>query len=203
MAEKGVYKRIARFYDLIDLPFEYGRYQPIRRMLFADVSGVVLDAGVGTGRNMAFYPKNGRVTGIDLSPYMLAEAKKRKASLGADVDLRQMNVLSTDFPDGHFDFAVATFLFCVLDDDLQLPALKELRRICRPDGEIRLLEYTYSKDPRRRFMMRLWAPWVRLAYGAAFDRHTERYVGDAGLRLVEERFVYEDIIKLLVLRRDR
>ena len=48
--------------------------------------------------------------------------------------------------------------------------------------------------------MRLWAPWVRLMYGATFDRHTERYVQAAGLRLVEERFLFKDIIKLLVLR---
>lgn len=203
MAERRVYKHIARFYDLIDLPFEYGRYQPIRRMLFEGVSGAVLDAGVGTGRNMAFYPAGGRAVGIDLSPHMLAQAEKRKAELGVDVDLRRMNVTRTDFPDDHFDFVIATFLFCVLDNELQLPALSELCRICRPDGEIRLLDYTYSQAPRRRFIMRLWAPWVRLAYGAAFDRHVERYVEDAGLRLIEERFVYEDIIKLLVLRRDR
>ena len=43
------------------------------------------------------------------------------------------------------------------------------------------------------------APWVRLMYGAAFDRHTERYVKAAGLRLVKERFVFQDIIKLFVL----
>ena len=49
--------------------------------------------------------------------------------------------------------------------------------------------------------MKLWAPWVRLVYGATFDRHTERYVEAADLKLVEECFLYKDIIKLLVLRR--
>jgi len=48
--------------------------------------------------------------------------------------------------------------------------------------------------------MRLWAPWVRLVYGATFDRNTEQYVDAAGLELTEERFLYQDIIKLLVLR---
>jgi hypothetical protein len=41
---------------------------------------------------------------------------------------------------------------------------------------------------------------VRLAYGAAFDRHTEQYLEGAGLDLVEERFLYKDIIKLLSVR---
>jgi len=48
--------------------------------------------------------------------------------------------------------------------------------------------------------MRLWAPWVKFMYGAAFDRETARYIEPAGLVLVEERSVFADIIKLLVLR---
>jgi ubiquinone/menaquinone biosynthesis C-methylase UbiE len=199
MTGKPRYTRIARFYDLLDFPFEYRRYRPIRRMLFRGVRGAVLDAGLGTGRNMPFYPSDGEVLGIDLSPQMLAQARKRRDSLGVAVELREMDVRATDFPDDRFDFVIATFLFCVLEEDDQLPALSELRRICKPGGEIRLLEYTYSTRPVNRFVMRLWAPWVRLMYGAAFDRHTERYVAAAGLRLVEERFVFQDIIKLLVL----
>ena len=199
MTEKPRYTRIARFYDLLDLPFEYLRYRPLRRMLFQGVRGAVLDAGVGTGRNMAFYPGDGEVVGIDLSPRMLARAARRRASLGVAVELREMDVRATGFADGRFDFVIATFLFCVLDAEDQLPALRELCRICKPGGEIRLLEYTTSTRPLKRLAMRLWAPWVRLLYGAAFDRETERYVAAAGLRLVEQRLVFQDIIKLLVL----
>jgi ubiquinone/menaquinone biosynthesis C-methylase UbiE len=200
MTKRPAYGRIAWFYDLLDLPFEYRRYRPIRHILFDGVGGAILDAGVGTGRNMPFYPPGGEVVGIDLSPQMLTQARKRKARLGIAVELREVDVLTTDFPDGRFDFVIATFLFCVLDETDQQLALRELRRICKPGGEIRLLEYTYSANPVKRFVMRLWAPWVRLIYGAAFDRHTERYVAAAGLELVEERFVFQDIIKLLVLR---
>jgi ubiquinone/menaquinone biosynthesis C-methylase UbiE len=200
VAEKRTYDRIARIYDLLDLPFEFRRYRPIRRVLFESLEGAVLDAGVGTGRNMPFYPPMGEVIGIDLSARMLAEARKRKARLGAAVELRLMDATATDFPDGRFEHVVATFLFCVLDDEDQLPALRELCRICKPGGDIRLLEYAYSRDPLKRFVMRLWTPWVRLVYGAAFDRNTEQYVEAAGLELVEERFLFHDIIKLLVLR---
>ncbi len=200
MTKKRTYARIARIYDLLDLPFEYGRYRPIRKMLFEGVSGAILDAGVGTGRNMPFYPPVAEVVGIDISSQMLARAVKRKTRLGVRAELRKMDVMATDFPDRHFDYVIATFLFCVLDDEDQLPALRELERICKLDGEIRIIEYTCSRSPLKRFVMRLWAPWVRLVYGATFDRQTERFVGAADLQLVEKRFVFQDIIKLLVLR---
>ncbi|MCH7543985.1 MAG: class I SAM-dependent methyltransferase [Proteobacteria bacterium] len=190
----------ARLYDVLDLPFEYGRYRRLRRLMFEGLSGRLLDAGVGTGRNIAFYPDGGEVTGIDLSPAMIARARRRSDRLGRAVDLLQRDVSATAFADNHFDAVIATFLFCVLEKDQQLPALMELARICREGGEIRLLDYVYSENPVRRFVMRLWAPWVRAVFGAAFDRDTERYVAAAGLELLARRFLVSDVIRLLVLR---
>ena len=195
------YERFAAFYDLFDLPFERGRYRPLRRLLFEGLGGRILDAGVGTGRNIPFYPEPAEVIGIDQSRAMLARARHRCVALGGSVELHEADVRRTGFPDRHFDAVVASFLFCVLDPSEQLPALRELGRICRPGGEIRMLEYVYSEDPVRRLIMRLWAPWVRFAYGAAFDRHTERYVSDAGLEVSDARFVYHDMIRLIVVRR--
>ncbi len=169
-------------------------------MLFDGLGGDLLDAGVGTGRNFPFYPDGSRVTGIDLSPAMLKRARWRKDKLGTAVVLREMNVTEMDFADDSFDGVISTFLFCVLDAEHQQPALEELRRVCRPGGAIRILEYTISEQPLQRFIMKLWAPWVRFAYGAEFDRHTEQYLEAAGLELVEKKFLYKDVIKLLTVR---
>lgn len=193
-------ERIGKLYDLLDLPFEYGRYRPLRRRIFQGVGGTMLDAGVGTGRNLPFYPTEARVVGIDFSETMLARAERRRARLGVTVELRVANVLRTGLPDRHFDFVVATFLFCVLDDADQQPALEELARICKSTGEIRILEYAWPKGRFRRMVMRMWAPWIRWAYGAAFDRNTEQYLSAAGLELVECVPVHGDIIKLIVAR---
>ena len=65
------YERISAFYDLLDLPFEHRRYQRLRPILFEGLSGRILDSGVGTGRNIPFYPPGAEVTGIDISPAML------------------------------------------------------------------------------------------------------------------------------------
>ena len=70
------YQRIAPLYDLLDYPFEHGRYQAIRPLLFEGLSGRVLDAGVGTGRNIPFYPPSSEMVGIDQSPAMLARATR-------------------------------------------------------------------------------------------------------------------------------
>ena len=200
MSKKKTYDRIARLYDILDLPFEHGRYKPVRKVLFDGLSGKLLDAGVGTGRNFPFYPANSTVTGIDLSPAMLGRAQRRKEKLGTAVDLQEMNVTALEFADDSFDAIVSTFLFCVLDGEHQQAALEELRRVCRPDGEIHILEYAISEKPGQAWVMKLWAPWVRFAYGAEFDRETEQYLDAAGLELVETRYLYKDIIKLLSLR---
>ncbi len=194
------YRRIAPLYDLLDLPFEYFRYRPLRRMLFAGLSGRILDAGVGTGRNIPFYPPGAEVTAIDGSREMLARAERRRARLGARVELLERDVLATGFADSSFDAVVATFLFCVLPEQDQMPALRELARICKAGGEIRLLEYTRPRSPFRRGLTRAWEPWVRWAYGASFDRDVARHVPAAGLELEQARFVVDELIQYVVAR---
>lgn len=192
------YQRIARFYDLLDLPFEYRRYRALRPLLFRGLTGRLLDAGIGTGRNCSFYPPGAIVSGIDASPAMLARAERRCPMLAGR--LYRMDVARLEFPAGAFDAAVASFLFCVLPDHRQTPALRELGRVVRPGGLIRLLEYVRPKGALRRIVSRIWQPWIAWAYGASFDRETERSIPEAGLVLVENRYVVADLIKLLTAR---
>lgn len=194
------YERIAAFYDLLDLPFEYGRYRRIRPLLFAGLHGHILDAGVGTGRNFPFYPASSTVLGIDLSPAMLARAERRRGEAAAPVELRRMDATALDLPDASFDAAVATFLFCVLPDEMQVPGLRELGRVVKPGGPIRLLEYVRPTGAARRVMAKLWEPWIGWAYGAGFDRNTEAHVHAAGFARIESRFVVDDLIKLISAR---
>ena len=197
---RAKYDRIARFYDWLDRGFERRRYEPLRPVLFQGLTGRVLDAGVGTGCNLPFYGPRAWVVGIDLSRAMLARANAKAAALGVVARLAQMDIRRTAFADASFDAAVATFLFSVLDHRDQRPALDELKRIVLPGGEIRLLEYVYSRHRVRRFVQWLWSPWVRFAYGAGFDRDTARHVREAGLITIEEKFLFLDMIKLIVAR---
>ena len=101
---------------------------------------------------------------------------------------------------GSFDAVVASFLFCVLPEQDQVPALRELARVCKPGGVIRLLEYTRPRSPFRRWLTRAWEPWVRWAYGASFDRHAARSVPAAGLELEQARFVVDELVQYVVAR---
>ncbi|HJS87481.1 MAG TPA: class I SAM-dependent methyltransferase [Acetobacteraceae bacterium] len=194
------YQRIAPLYDLLDLPFEYGRYRRMRPELFKGLSGHILDAGIGTGRNIQFYPVAAKVTGIDLSPAMLARARRRARVSKAAVDFRRMDVTRLDLPTDSFDAAVASFLFCVLPDELQVPGLRELARVVKPGGIVRFLEYVRPRGRVRRVVARIWEPWIAWAYGASFGRRTEEHIPEAGLELIEARFVADDLIKLLAAR---
>ena len=144
-----------------------------------------MDAGVGTGRNFEFYPPGASVVGIDFSQAMLAQARRRIGSSAAAIELKEMDVTQLDFPPDAFDGAVATFLFCVLPDDLQVVALRELRRVVKPGGTIRLLEYVRPQGSLRRAIAAIWEPWMAWAYGASFDRQTEQHIPEAGLELLE------------------
>src|SRR5215469_9345090 len=86
------------------------------------------------------------------------------------------------------DAAVATFLFCVLADNQQEQALRELQRVVRPGGTIRLLKYVRPRSRLRRLSVAMWEPWVAWAYGASFDRNTAAHIFAAGLELLEARF---------------
>jgi ubiquinone/menaquinone biosynthesis C-methylase UbiE len=194
------YQRIAPFYDFLDLPFERKRYSSLRPLMFQNLGGQLLDAGIGTGRNCAYYPPDATVSGIDTSPAMLERAHRRCPTLAADGRLYQMDVTHLEFPTGSFDAAVATFLFCVLPNDLQVPALRELGRVVKPGGLIRLLEYVRPTGTLRRIMSRIWQPWIAWAYGASFDRHTDKRVPEAGLELIESRYVVDDLLKLITVR---
>jgi ubiquinone/menaquinone biosynthesis C-methylase UbiE len=139
------YERIAPLYDLLDLPFERNRYRALRPLLFRGLGGRLLDAGIGTGRNCPYYPPGAEVSGIDTSPAMLARACHRCPTLAETGRLFQMDVTALQFPTGSFDAAVASFLFCVLPDDQQPLGLRELGRVVKPGGLIRLLEYVRSR----------------------------------------------------------
>jgi ubiquinone/menaquinone biosynthesis C-methylase UbiE len=136
-----------------------------REWACAQAAGDVLEVAVGTGRNLPFYgPRVGSLTGIDLSPAMLAIAKDRARELGRDADLRTGNAEALEFGDATFDTVVCMLALCNIPDDRA--AIAEMHRVLRPGGRLVLFDHVASHH---------W--WVRVPQ-ELLEQVTLRTIGD-------------------------
>ena len=104
--------------------------------------GEVLEVAIGTGLNLPYYPQGITLTGIDLSPAMLAIARDRAEALGLEADLREASAEALPFPDASFDTVVCTVSLCNIPDDRA--AIGEMFRVLRPGGRLVLLDHVAS-----------------------------------------------------------
>lgn len=192
------YRITAWFYDILDYPWER-QYRKWRPELLKDIHGEVLEAGVGTGRNLKYYQKDVRLTGVDLSPAMLKKAEKRAKEAQCHVTLKQEDAARlSSIPSNQFDWVFSTFICCVMPDPLQPLAIEQFIRVLKPGGRFRLLEMVYSKNPGLRKRQERFAPFVEKVYGARFDRKTLEYIQHSGaLKLTSTRFLKEDVYLLM------
>lgn len=193
------YDRIAPVFDAMEWLMERAAFREWRKRLWGRVpAGRVLEIGIGTGKNIAFYPPGAQVTAIDISPRMLARAARRAAALGRAVDLRLMDVQRLEFDDDTFDAAVATFVFCSVPNP-QL-GLRELGRAVRPGGDIWLLEHVRLERPFAGRVMDALNPLVVRLVGANINRRTVENVRQAGLTLVGVEQIRGNLVKLIHAR---
>ncbi len=193
------YDRIAPVYDVIEWFTERTAFAAWRRQLWAGVpAGRVLEVGVGTGKNLPFYPPGAQVIAIDLSERMLERARRRAAALGVPVDLRWMDVQHLEFPDAAFDAAVATFVFCSVPDPIA--GLRELGRVVRPEGDIWLLEHMRVDRPFIGPLMDLLNSLVVRVTGANINRRTVENVRRAGLTPVSVKPLWGELVRLIHAR---
>ena len=172
------YDRIAAVYDPLEWMMEL-RFRRWRRLLWARVGpGRVLELGVGTGKNIPYYPEGADVVAVDISEKMLAEARRRASSLDHDVRLELADAQALPYPDDSFDTVVGTFVFCSIPEP-EL-ALAEARRVLRPGGRLLLLEHVLSKNPILRRLMRWFDPIPYWIWGAHINRDTVTTVQRGG-----------------------
>ena len=117
----------------------------LRRKLLSKATGKILEVACGTGQNFALFAPHSEITAVDLSPKMLEQARKNATDHGLMVNLAVMDAEKLDFPDGSFDTVVSTLSTCTFPDPVR--ALLEMKRVCRPDGRILLLEHGHSNLP--------------------------------------------------------
>ena len=193
---KNRYDRIAPFFDLLEAPMEGLFFKQWREKLWAKALGQhILEVGVGTGKNFDYYPKNARITGVDFSPEMLKQAAQAKTRKNIGVELALMDVQSLCYADNSFDTVLASFVFSSVP--LPMKGLKELHRVCKPGGQVLLLEHVISSKPRIANAMNLFNPVVAKLFGANINRDTVKNVKACGFSFVRVDEGSGDIIKLI------
>lgn len=174
----GLWARFgAWFYDLAMWPLEAGAARRWRRILWNGAQGQVLEIGIGSGAGLLACPPPARVVGVDKSAAMLARARRKAAKLGLHPQLVRGDLHRLPFADAEFDLVVGSFVLCSVTDPVGV--LKELRRVLRPGGELRLLEHVRPRSPVLGRILSLFAPH--------FAKRTWELFPPGGWELIEER----------------
>jgi ubiquinone/menaquinone biosynthesis C-methylase UbiE len=203
-AARTRYERIAPVYDLMEILPEL-RYRKWRRRFWDRVAqrlpqrGRLLELGVGTGKNVAYWPAEAQITAIDLSPRMLSQAKARIERAGRDASLDLGDAEDLQYPDNSFDLAAMTFVMCSVPDPVI--GLREVARVVRPGGYVQLMEHVRSPTPWIGRLMDLFNPIVLRTMGPNINRDTVQNVSAAGLELVDvENLSLGGIFKIIEAR---
>jgi len=158
--------------------------------------GKVLEVGIGTGRNIPYYPDNVELTGIDFSPKMV-EIARGKAKNRKNVKILEMDAENMDFTDNSFDTVVTSCVFCSVPNPVK--GLKEIRRVCKNDGKILMLEHVRSQKKVVGELMDVFNFIPLNIYGANINRETYQNLLKAGFQPenIEVENVWLDIVKLI------
>ena len=181
---RRVWDAMAPGYDKQISLFERIQFGGGREWVCSRASGSTLEVAIGTGRNLAFYPPDARVTGIDLSPAMLDIARGRADELGVEAALVEGDAENLPFPDARFDTVVCTLSLCTIPDHAK--AIAEMARVLKPGGTLLLLDHIGS---------RWWPVWagqrvIELLTARAGEYQTRRplpMLADPGLQVTESQ----------------
>ena len=191
---QGLWDKASGTYDLFSRGAER-RWEAPKRESLSRVRGRVLFLAVGTGLEVPFFPPGLDVTGVDISWGMLSRAKSRAAGYQGEFRLAQADVEHLAFRDDSFDTIVTSCTFCSVPDPVA--GLRELRRVLKPGGELRMFEHTGSRWFPFSLMLHAMTPITR-RFGPDMNRDTVSNVVKAGFQLRGVCNVYLDVVKIIV-----
>jgi phosphatidylethanolamine/phosphatidyl-N-methylethanolamine N-methyltransferase len=184
-AIKTAYRRWAPVYDNT-----FGRVAAEGRKHAVEIinkrQGRVLEVGVGTGLSLPAYRRELEIVGVDLSPEMLAKARERVAALRLTniAGLHEMDAGALEFPDASFDTVAAMYVMTVVPDPEKV--MRELSRVCRPGGEVMIVNHFSSEAGMRGWVERRMAPFAdKLGWRPVFE--VDRVMVCEDLLLIEKR----------------
>ncbi len=193
MSVVSKYNRISAVYDIMEAPVEFFLYGKWREEALSSLKGRILEVGVGTGRNLKYYPAGAQVTGIDVSEGMLEKAREKSRGM-KNITLLLMDAENMEFQDSTFDYVVTTFVLCSVPDPVK--ALKEMRRVLKPSGELIAIEHMRSSNSIISKFETLINPIMFSVIGDEVTRDTVGNIRKVGFTIREERnLAFKDVFK--------
>lgn len=140
--QQRLWDRAATGYDKQMAIFDRNLFADGRQWLTSRARGRVVEVAIGTGLTLPHYSTEVRVTGVELSPKMLAIAQGCAKALGRDVDFREGDAASLPIDDASADTVVCALGLCTIPDPAR--ALAEMNRVLVPGGRLLLLDHVAS-----------------------------------------------------------
>ncbi len=183
------------------------RLASYRQRIAAQARGEVLEIGIGSGLNLAFYGDAvRRVVGVDPSLPLVRRARREARKRRFPLEVLIGTAEALPLPDASVDTAITTWSLCTIPDPLK--ALREARRVLGPTGELLFVEHGEAPEPNvARWQDRLTPLWRRCTGGCHLNRPIDALVRQAGFAITSleagymgvprfATFMYEGTAKL-------
>ncbi len=181
--EKG-HQWFAAVYDRLMASAERSYMKGVRQEIVGGAGGRILEIGAGTGSSFPYYPDDGEVVATEPDPFMFRRAERRAREIGRSIELRQAPAEALPFEDGSFDTVVSTLVLCTVTDPAK--ALSEIRRVLKPQGQLRFYEHVRYEYAFGAFWQDLVTPvWGWFAAGCHPNRDTAGTIRGAGFSIQE------------------